>query len=153
MLTSLMAFDSKLIDLPALYISPSLEKNKDEYIDLMFDVSTKGAWAPWIKFFMKATIESCRAASATVDRLLKLQTDFGEAVRRESNSAKAVQLVDCLFERPFVTTSVAAKLLSCTYPTARSQISALVRAEILRELPGIYPKTYYAPAIYFVTRD
>lgn len=48
MLVSLMAVHSGLLDIPILYMSPALENIKDNYIDLMFDVSTKGNWDDWL---------------------------------------------------------------------------------------------------------
>ncbi len=66
MLISLMASESGLLEMPVLYISPALEHRKDDYIDLMFNVSAKGEWYPWLNFFF------ARAAKPVGKRLRRL---------------------------------------------------------------------------------
>lgn len=51
MLIALMLADYKVLPQPLLYMSPWLERNKDEYIDRMFEVSKSGDWVGWIASF------------------------------------------------------------------------------------------------------
>jgi Fic family protein len=147
MLVSLMAVHSGLLDIPILYMSPALENIKDNYIDLMFDVSTKGNWDDWLCFFFDRVCASCKETVQTVDRLIDLQTIYRERAAASSRSANVITIVDHLFERPALTVTDAATKLGVTYPAAKSTIDKLVEIGILAEHAGAYPKVYFAPEI------
>lgn len=147
MLVSLMAVHSGLLDIPILYMSPALENIKDNYIDLMLDVSTKGNWDNWLCFFFDRVCASCKETVQTVDRLIDLQTIYRERAAASSRSANVITIVDHLFERPALTVPDAATKLGVTYPAAKSTIDKLVEIGILAEHAGAYPKVYFAPEI------
>ena len=147
MLISLMAVHSGLLDMPILYMSPILEKEKDRYIDLMFSVSTRGAWTQWFCFFFEKLSETCRSAVVTVDRLIQLHEEYRQKASGMARTSNILTLVDHLFENPFVTIGDVQKRLDVTYPAAKSTIDKLVQAGILREFQGSYPKLFVAPAI------
>jgi len=147
MLVSLMAVDSGLLEKPVLYMSPSLEAEKDLYIDLMFAVSARGEWSPWLIFFFRKIAETCAATVSTIDRLISLQQTYREEASTVMRTAKALMLIDSLFEQPAVTISGAAARLSVTYNAAAKIVDKLVEIGILSEFPDIYPKTYVAQGV------
>ena len=147
MLISLMAVHNGLLDMPILYMSPVLEKAKDEYIDLMFEVSTQGSWSKWLDFFFCKVSESCKETIQTIDRLINLQNGYRQTAAMTSRSANVITIVDQLFERPAMTINDAATKLGVTYPTAKSTLDKLVEIGILQEFANRYPKIYYAPEI------
>src|SRR5687767_679959 len=51
LLMPLVLASQKVMPTPLLYISPFIERNKDEYNDCMLAVSQEGAWEKWIVFF------------------------------------------------------------------------------------------------------
>lgn len=147
MLISLMAIESGLLEMPVLYISPVLEHRKDEYIDLMFNVSAKGEWHPWLNFFFARAAESCRETIATIDRLIALQEHYRSIAAAATRSAGALTLVDHLFERPAISVNDAKDVLGVTYPAARRTIDRLAEHGILEEYPGAYPTLFLARGI------
>lgn len=147
MLISLMAVQSGLLDMPVLYVSPAMERDKDQYIDLMFNVSAKGEWTPWLNFFFSKVVEACAETVATIDRLIGLQSKYREIAGSVMRSASILTLVDTLFEIPAITTTDAAEKLGVTYAGAMRPISKLVQLGVLQEVPGRYPKTFLAPDI------
>lgn len=147
MLVSIMAVKSGLLDMPVLYISPALENDKDEYIDLMFGVSARGEWEPWLNFFFGKVREACKDTIETIDRLIALQAKYRSKAGGAMRSASAMKLVDILFERPAISVNQAAEMLSVTYPAAKKNIDKLVELEILRVVPDIYPRMFIASEI------
>ncbi len=148
MLVTLMGVTHGLLEHPVLYISPSIEHDKDRYIDLMYNVSAKGAWTEWLHFFFEKVSISCRDAVVTIDRLLEMQMRLRDLVSNSIRSAKALNLIDYLFENPAITISDAAQKLKVTYTAAKNLIDRLVDLKILFEVPEIYPKTYLALEIF-----
>ena len=147
MLISVMATKSGLLEMPVLYISPVLEKDKDEYIDLMFGVSSRGDWVPWLNFFFGKVCEACHETIATIDRLIALQDEYRMATGSAIRSSAAMNLVDALFESPAITVNSAANRMGVTYAAAKKTIDKLVELSIVREVPGLYPKTFIAAGI------
>lgn len=147
MLISLMAVESGLLEIPALYISPALEHDKDRYIDLMFAISTQNRWHDWLNFFFERTVESCRGTIATIDRLISLEDEYRSQAHKAMRTGKAGTLVEHLFERPAITVGDAEKLLGVTYAAARNVIERLVAIGILEEYAGTYPKIFIARGI------
>lgn len=152
MLISLMAVHNGLLNMPILYISPVMERYKDEYIDLMYGVSVYGKWTDWLNFFFSRIVESSRETISTIDRLIDLQITYRGIAGSLGRSATAMHLVDYLFEHPAITVTQAGQKLDVTYPAAKSAIDKLVEHGILREYAGTYPKVYYAPAILAASR-
>lgn len=152
MLITLMAQQSGLLDLPLLYLSPYLEKNKDEYIDKMYQVSSQSKWEDWILFFLNAIVETCKSTITTIDQLVALQTQYQKTAVSVGRSAKLLQIVDQLFESPFLTVPRTQEKFGITYRAAQMNLEKLVAAGVLQELPGTHPKYYYASEVLRISK-
>lgn len=152
MLISLMAVHNGLLETPVLYISPVMERYKDDYIDLMYNVSTKGEWAAWLNFFFDRITESCKETIETVDRLIDLQAKYRAVAGKLGRSSIGMRLVDILFEKPMITVTESAQNLGVSYPAAKSIIDKLVENHILVEFEGQYPKLFFAKSIFLASR-
>ena len=147
MLISIMAVKNGLLNMPVLYISPAMERDKNEYIDLLFNVSARGDWVNWLNFFFGKICEACGDTILTIDRLIRLQSDYREVAGSAVRSANAIRLVDHLFESPVVTVNSSAELMGVTYAAASKTIGKLIDKGILREVAGLYPKTFIASGV------
>lgn len=152
MLITLMAQQSGLLDLPMLYLSPYLDEHKNEYIDKMFNVSANSRWEDWIDFFLNAISETCKAATITIDQLNSLHAQYRAKAASAGRSAKLMLIVDQLFESPYLTVPRTQEKFRITYRAAQLILEKLVSAGILKELPGTYPKYYYAPEVLAISK-
>lgn len=144
MLVTLMGVTHGLLEHPVLYISPSIEHDKDRYIDLMYNVSSKGEWTAWLNFFFEKVIISCNDTIVIIGKLLEIQKRLRKIVGDNVRSTNALTLIDSLFENPALTISQASVRMGVTYTAAQNIISKLVELKILIEVPNKYPKTYVA---------
>lgn len=149
-LLSLMIYQQCHLKHPWLYLSAFFERYKDEYIDLLFKVSTQGDWSSWIKFCLRGTVEQSVDSIQRFDALLSLRNQYTEQLIEMGGNIKLTRLVDYLFERsPAITARQAANFCNLSNPTARSQIERLVKAGILVESTFVKrPKIFIAPAIF-----
>lgn len=147
MLISLMALTEGVLDTPALYLSPELEKRKDEYIDLMYAVSARSEWTPWILFFLDVLTRSCGRAVRTIDSLIDLQSRYQERAMAASRSANMLQVVNMLFSKPALSAGDIVREIGITDPAARNLIRQLADLGIIEELPDYYPKVWFAPEL------
>jgi Fic family protein len=144
MLISLMTVKSGLLQMPALYLSPIIERDKNKYIDAMYAVSSQGAWEAWLKYFFVVVKESCIQAIETIDRILALQISYRNRVGTAIRSANVLSIIDMLFESPVTTPRQIVERLRITDVAARNLLSKLCEMKILYEHTGIYPKAYIA---------
>ncbi|MEM9099363.1 MAG: Fic family protein [Pseudomonadota bacterium] len=153
MLISLMSMNSGLLDMPVLYMSPSIERDKDKYIDLMFNVSTTGDWASWLEFFFEKVCESATDTISLIDRLIDLNLEYRELVSNSVRSANALQIVDFVFESPALAVSDVKVRTGLSDRASRNLMDKLVELEILVEIPELYPKIFLAPRILTIASD
>ena len=62
LLVSLLMVNWNLLSLPLLYLSAFFEANRQAYYDLLFEVSARGAWLEWLRFFLLGVAEQARDA-------------------------------------------------------------------------------------------
>lgn len=148
LLIPLVLCERKEISQPLLYMSPFFEKNYDEYIDRMLDVSMHGLWGNWIKFFLKGIEETCKDAVTKAAQLQDMQAEYHRRIQRARSSVLLGKIIDLLFEHPAITIPNASERLGIAYNAAKNNLDRLVEHQILR--PGaenIRPKYYLATEI------
>lgn len=139
MLITLMLIWRDILPQPLLYMSPWLERNKDRYIDLMFEVSRQGAWQPWLHFFLQGVTASALGTIAVVERLQDLQRQYRERFQKAGRSALISRIIDLAFAQPVMTVGEIATRAQTSYQSAANNIAPLVKAGVAREV-GSHPK-------------
>lgn len=133
---------------PLLYLSSYLEREREQYADLLLRVSQSGEWVPWIQFVLKGVAEQSKDASVRVERLTNLQKRYREKLQSTGRSSRALALLDELFAWPATTVVLAQNHLGVTYRSARLTVDKLISAGILQEHPGrTYNRVYLAREI------
>ena len=138
---------------PWLHMSQFFATHKEEYVDGLFNVSAKGEWTSWIDFCLRGVISQCQDTIARCDNLRQIKQHFEETVRGIKGSSRLLQIIEMLFDYPFIAIVDFAQKLGVHYQTAQSDLERLTAAGILRELPNHRPKTYFAPEIFDVSYE
>lgn len=128
---------------PVLYLSPVLERRKDEYIDRMFAVSAQGDWTGWVGFFLDVVAQSCQQAISTADALVTLHQDYRKRASGAGRSSNLLTLIDHLFRVQVVSIPSVGQLLGVTYRSAQLNVETLVKAGILSEFPRTSSPKYF----------
>lgn len=129
---------------PLLYLSAYFEQHRDEYVDHLYRVSAVGEWESWLAFFLRGVEEQARDALARSRRVRELHQQYRDLLQSKRESANAFRLLDVLFENPYVTAPRAAELLAITNAGAQGILKRLVRAEVLEDIGGRWPRLYVA---------
>lgn len=144
LLISLLLVYWKLLPAPLLYLSAYFEQSRDQYYDLLFAVSAKGAWREWALFFLRGVAEQSRDASSRAKQLQDLRLWWHEQLKG-SRSGLTLTLADHLFMSPVITVPQAQRLLGVTYRSAKGNIEKLVDANILYpDTKSSYGRTFTA---------
>ena len=102
---------------------------------------------------MRATIAQAKATITRCEKLLAVREKFTKRLVEAGGSVRLTQIVDQIFHHPFIRVADLPDKLDVTYPTAKSDVDRLAQAKILKELPKVSPKTFYAPEVYEVAYD
>ncbi len=140
----LLLCHEKMLRAPMLYVSAYFERRRDEYNDLMLDVSRDGRWTEWIVFFLKAVTAQSRDATRRVRQLHDLRNDYHARVRDNRSAGALIKLVDALFELPFMTNPRARKILDQSFQTSSENVKRLVEHGILTPINRIGATQYFA---------
>jgi Fic family protein len=138
---------------PWLYMSEYFEKNREEYIERLFNVSAAGDWNSWVEFCLRGVVSQAKQTVERCERIRAIRDAFATKMHNVGGSVRLAKIVEDVFQSPFLRIADLAKRLEVTYPTAKADVERLVRAGILQPLSGISPKTYYAPEVFGVAYE
>lgn len=136
LLLTLLMCSEKALPQPMLYLSAYFERHRDDYYRHLLAVSQDGRWSEWISFFLRGVAEESRDTIQRSEKLLSLWQRYRQSLQTVRSSGLLLTLVDDLFHRPYLTFTQAAKTLDVTFRAAQLNVSKLVDAGILHELPG-----------------
>ena len=91
-----------LLDLPVLYLSKYIIENKDQYYQLLRNVTTKNAWEPWIEYVLDGIEATAIYTEEIIIHIRKLLDDTIE--KAKSGLPKRVyskELIELLFVQPY----------------------------------------------------
>jgi Fic family protein len=145
LLITLELIERKRLSQPLLYLSAFIETYRQDYYELLQRIRTHGDWNRWIRYFLTGIEQVAKDASGQTRALL----DLRDRLRGEfTNRPRAQQLIDKLFENPYITVARAQRLLNVSNPTARTLINEFVERKLLEEVSGRqWAKLYVARSI------
>lgn len=106
LLISLMLYEKKLLSHPFIYLSEFFEEHRQEYYDLLRDVSERGDWNSWLSFFLRGLEVQAKKAQEATRGILELHRSLAERVSGEMHSQYANMFLDAMFVHPFFTSSM-----------------------------------------------
>lgn len=151
LLMMLQLYDAGLLPGPYLYLSAYFKRHGDAYRDRLLAVSREGDWEAWCTFVLDAIAEQAIDAHDCGIELIELREDYRA---RFPGSPVARELVDYVFEQPYLTGPRAVEALDRSKPAVYDAIGALESAGIVEETTGKQRnKVYEAPAVLAVLRS
>ncbi len=153
LLLSLMIQQKCGLTKPWVHLSEYFEQHRREYYDGLYGISTRGDWETWIGYCLNGVATQARDTIARCEKLLATKETYRLRLQQVGGTIRLQQIVDGVFDVPFVRIADLPARLGVAYPTAKSDVQRLVAAGILEELSGVYPATFFAPELYAVAYD
>lgn len=128
-----------LLELPILYLSSYVIRNKGVYYSLLRKVTTDGLWEDWILFMLDAVEQTSRDTIDKVDKIKNLLEKTVERVRKEAPKIYSKELVELLFRQPYskinflVERGIAERKAAARYLNALEEIGVLKSKQIWKE--------------------
>jgi Fic family protein len=129
----LFLIEQGLLDQPTLYLSRYINQHREDYYRLLLEVTSKGAWEPWILYMLEAVEDTAVWTRAKI-RAIKRQME--ETVRHVATSRPKIysrELIEVIFVQPYCRTNDLVKLGIGTRKTAAKYLGDLVSAGVLKE--------------------
>jgi len=134
---------SGLLDIPILYLSRHITRNKDTYYRLLQAVRDDGAWEDWVLFMLDAVAET---SVTTIDLVVGIREQMATAkhrMRTELPKIYSQDLLNNLFRHPYTRIEYVQTDLGVTRQTAARYLDAL--ADL-----GLVEKHRSGKHIYFI---
>lgn len=123
-----------LLDLPVLYLSRYIIKNKGEYYRLLQAVRDKQEWEAWILFLLKGLEETSQETVTLILNMKALMMDYKTGIRNQFPKVYSQDLLNNLFKHPYTKIDFICNELNVTRPTATSYLTQLVDAGFLTKM-------------------
>ena len=125
---------------PWLYLSDFFEKNREEYIKRLFDISVSADWGGWIEFCLRGSVSQTKDTIQRCGKLLNIRDNFMQRLTAAGGSVRLNKIVESIFYSPFIRIADLPEILDVTYPTAKADVDRLVEIGILSELENVAAK-------------
>lgn len=152
LLIALQLVHEGLMPEPWLYVSPELERLRDDYYALLFQVSSRGDFTGWVEFFAGCVHRSAQQTIQRIDLLEQLKARYRNLLQGQ-RSLKPTLLMETLFAAPFLTVEQAARRLDCSRGAADKAVRCLVSAGILERVAMVETGGRGRPADAFGCRE
>ena len=149
LLVLLFLCENGYLTYPLLPLSRYFEIHREEYLQRLFDVSRKGDWQEWIKFFLRAIITQAKKAVADAEKITRLHAGYRNALEKTRHiPVIGHKFLSDLFLNPVVSQSKASQRYGKSYYTIANCVSRFVELGILQEPPKRKSfKLFVAPEI------
>lgn len=121
-----------LMDIPVLYLSRYLVKNKSEYYRLLQHVRDSGEWENWILYMLEAVEQTAKGGIDTVQGIHHAMMDYKHRIRKEF-SFYSQDLINHLFNHPYTKIEFMMKTLGISRPSAAKYLDELTRSGFLHK--------------------
>lgn len=138
LLIAFMLYQREILETPVLYISHYFKKYRQQYYEQLQSVRETGSWEAWLKFFLQGIYEVSQEATETSRKIVDLReahrTLMAEKFGRVAGNA--MQVLETLYQRPFIKVQDIKALLNVTFPAANQLMNKFVDHGLLTEVTG-----------------
>jgi Fic family protein len=153
-LNLLFLVDQGLLDLPVLYLSRAIIQRKSDYYRLLLDVTTRGAWGPWITFMIDAVAETAAWTSRKVRAIRALLDETAARIRTEAPKVYSRELAELIFAQPYCRIANVVDAGIAQRQSASVYLKALAAIGVLEERQAGRERLFINPALVeLLTRD
>jgi Fic family protein len=115
-----------LLDLPILYLSRYIIKNKADYYKLLQQVRDTGNWEEWIIYILNGVEQTAKETIILISEMRKLMQDYKVRIRKEFPKMYSQDLLNNIFRHPYTKIEFVMKELMVSRITASKYVELLV---------------------------
>jgi Fic family protein len=123
-----------LLDLPILYLSSYIIKNKKDYYRLLNEVRTKESWEEWIIYILEGIERTSKDSILLINDIKKLIQETKITMRDNLPKIYSKDLLELLFVHPYTKIGFLVEELKITRKTASSYLKSLEKIGLLESI-------------------
>lgn len=120
-----------LLDIPILYLSRYITRNKGEYYRLLQVVRETGQWEEWLLYMLNGIEATARETLDLVEGIRQLMAQTKNRMRTEHQKIYSQDLLNNLFRHPYTRIDFVQNELSVSRPTATKYLDELAESGLL----------------------
>jgi len=120
-----------LLDVPILYLSRYIIRNKSEYYRLLHSVSFDNGLNDWILFMLQGIEEIANETIETIRDMEKLMIETKNIIQENKPKIYSKDLLEALFYHPYTKRTFIEESLNISRPTATSYLNEFEKMGIL----------------------
>lgn len=141
-LNILYLIERELLNIPALYLSRYIIKNKTKYYQYLLKVTVEGDWESWIIYMLDAVASTSQWTCDRIKNIVTLMEETIEFVRNKIPKIYSRELVELLFVQPYCRISNVVDEGIVKRQTASEYLKKLVNEKVLNEIERGREKIY-----------
>ena len=146
-LNLLYLVDKGLLDLPVLYLSRHLIRNKSSYYQYLLEVTTQQAWENWILFILEAVRITADWTSTKIHAIRKLLDETSLSMRQRMPKIYSRELTQLIFVNPYCRIRDVVEADIVKRQTAAVYLKALAAENVLKEVKMGRENLYINPPL------
>ncbi len=123
-----------LLDIPILYLSRYIIKNKADYYRLLQEVRTKDNWEEWILYMLNGVEQTSLETIELINGINTLMSKTKNEVREKLPKIYSKDLIEILFMHPYTKIEFLVDYLGITRQTASKHLKELENIELLKSI-------------------
>jgi Fic family protein len=131
-----------LLDLPILYLSRYIVRNKPAYLAHFRADPADDHWEAWLKFILRGVELTSTETIETIHNLRNLMTDYQQRIKTQLPKIYSLDLLNTLFKHPYTKIEFIIRDLDVSRPTATSYLESLVSLGFM-EKQKLWRSSYY----------
>jgi len=131
-----------ILDIPILYLSRYITKNKTEYYQLLQKVREEKAWEEWVLYMLDALESTAKQTIKTIESIKFLMVEYKKILREKDPKLYSHELINTIFSHPYTKTEFVVSSVKVTRLTASKYLKKLVSLGLL-ELKKHKNTNYY----------
>ena len=127
LLITLMLCEREALLKPVLYLSHFFKRHRQQYYESLRSVRDRGAWEPWLAFFLRGVHEVGQQATRIAREILTLRERHRQAIteRFGRSAANGHRVLERLYRKPIISANETREMIGATYMDA--EIATLAR--------------------------
>ena len=122
-----------LLELPVLYLSRYIIRNKDEYYTLLQAVREKNDWEAWVLYILKGIEITAKDTINTVESIRELMKKYKQKIKKDHGQIYSQDLLNNLFKHPYTKIEFLQKDMNITRQTASKYLDELAADNLIKK--------------------
>lgn len=145
-LNQILIVEHGLLDLPILYLSRYIIRNRTDYYRLLQAVTRDAAWEQWLVYLLKGVEQTAAWTTDKIHAIHALLLDTATYVQERAPKVYSRELIELIFVQPYcriqnlVETGIAQRQTASAYLKTLCDVGVLQEVKAGRDKVFVHPK-------------